>query len=466
MTLRILAYRLTVLVVAALMTACSANHKSIFRHENVSSGAWITTTDAKQRAILSNDRPGESRRFCAEPSPDVFAVIAQSLSVGGTFGQQADPKAIEAALSAAFSSSEQGSMIPRTQTINMLRELMYRTCERYMNGGIASLELPLQAIRDQRLMVSILAIEQLTGAVAAKAVALGAVADANAGASVAGGMAVLEKARTEVKAKATARDEAQEAYKLKVKAKVNGTDKELEACLALDNAKTDANANALPQEIKDKASDCGKLKAALEQAEAEHKEAKAYYDKQSKLADASGIPVSATAGLMTPTALGGVDKAGGGNFGDVSEVVRSIVEMNFKQDEFLFLCLKTLSIDLSPKDTALAKELQVNCLDYVNKRINAEKSEIELQKERVDAEMGRLRAASNDQFETFWKTISTGDGTSIDLVRLQAVRQKASKLLRWPTCFVDTSTKDETRNCFLTLVPFRRQDLVKAATQP
>lgn len=141
-----------VLALGSLLAGCSANHKSIYRHESVASGSSITLTDAKQRTILSNVRVGggtsadeaQVRRFCAEPSPDVFA---QSLSAGGTFGQQADPKAIELALNAAFALSEQGSTIARTQTITMLRELMYGTCERHLNGSIASLELPPQAIR-------------------------------------------------------------------------------------------------------------------------------------------------------------------------------------------------------------------------------------------------------------------------------------------------------------------------------
>lgn len=461
MTLRGIACRLAALGIAALMTACTANHKSIFRHEKVEAGASIVTTDAKQRAILSNGKTNDVMRFCAEPSPDVFAVIAQSLSVGGTFGQQADPKAIEAALNAAFSSSEQASTIPRTQTINMLRELMYRTCERYMNDGITSLELPLQAIRDQRLMVSILAIEQLTGAVASKAVALGAVAEASAGASTAVGMAALEKARTELKAKAEARDQAKAAYKLKVKAKVDGADTEIDACVALDGAKTEADKQALPQEVRDKGSDCDKLKSALDEAEAEHKEVKAYFDKQSKLADAGGFPVSTAAGLMTPSALGGIDKAGGGDLGAVSSTVGEIVRWNFDQDEFQFLCLKVLSGDLAANQQKLASELWVKCLQYANVKIDGE-----LERARANAEIFRLQAASSDQFETFWKAISKADGIAIDPTRLQAVQLKSAKLLRWPACFTEAGTKEETRSCFMALVAFQRRALITVATQP
>jgi len=454
---------LVLFVTAALLSACSANHKAIFHHQAVEQGAWITTTDAKQRAILSSIGRGGANRFCAEPSPDVFAVIAQSLSVGGTFGQQADPKAIQAALNAAFSSSEQGSTIPRTQTINMLRELMYRTCERYLNGSITSLELPLQAIRDQRLIVSILAIEQLTGAVATKAVALGAMAQATAGTSAAGGMAVLEKARTEWKTKATALAVAQAGYKLKVKVKKDDKEEDVEACVATDNAKTEADRQALPQAVKDKATECGKLKTALEKAETDHKEAKAYYDQQIKLADAGGIPVASGTSLMTPTAVGALDKAVGGNLGEVSSVVQEIVKMNFDQDEFKFLCLKVLSGELSNEQEKMAKKLWSKCIEYASEKIEAD---LRLTGLRVDAEMTRLQTSSNDQFESFWKTISAPDGSAIDSERLEAVRQKSAKVLRWPDCFKEARTKEETRQCFMRLVSFRRNDLLQAATQP
>jgi ABC-type uncharacterized transport system auxiliary subunit len=137
----------TSLFAAAVLVAlagCSANHHSIYRHQVVEAPS-LTVVDAKQRAILSaapkTGKVAENLRFCAEPSPDVFAVIAQALSAGGSFGQNGDPKTVQAALNAAFSSSEQGSTIPRTQTTNMLREVMYRTCERFISGGISAVEL-------------------------------------------------------------------------------------------------------------------------------------------------------------------------------------------------------------------------------------------------------------------------------------------------------------------------------------
>jgi hypothetical protein len=459
--------RASLLALALLMAACSANHKSIYRHEALAPGPSITLTDAKQRAILATGNTPGTRRFCAEPSPDVFAVIAQSLSVGGVFGQQADPKAIELALNAAFASSEQASTIPRTQTINMLRELMFRTCERYMNGGISSLELPLQAIRDQRLMVSILAIEQLTGVAASKAVALGAAAEATAGASAAGGMAILDKARSAVKTTAATREDADKAYKLKVKAKVDGADKEFEACVALDGAQTDEAKQALPKEVTDKSKDCEKLKGALDKATAEHEDAKAYYDKQAKLANASGVPVSASTSLMTPVIADGLSKTVNGSTVDLSKVVFDIVDLNFKQDEFLFLCLKTLSHSFPDKDKEIENQMRVTCLDYVKATVKSEQARVDLRSAELSLQIKRLTAGTDDQFEAFWKAISDDGGAMIDPMKYQSVRARVGKLsLRWPDCFTESSSKATVQICFRDkLVQGERDRLLQATKE-
>ena len=63
--------RIVVLIASLVLAACSANHKSIFRHQALASDASITLTDAKQRAILSTKTPrsGDNsaeqiQRFC------------------------------------------------------------------------------------------------------------------------------------------------------------------------------------------------------------------------------------------------------------------------------------------------------------------------------------------------------------------------------------------------------------------
>ena len=121
--------------------------------------------DSKKRAIISSELDKEKRkesgvyqRICSEPPPDVFSAFASS--IGGDLGFS------NSEFSAGFLLKvvEAAGTISRTQTVNLLRESMFRTCERYLNGAIDEPQLIVQAARDQRTMVAILAIEQLTQA--------------------------------------------------------------------------------------------------------------------------------------------------------------------------------------------------------------------------------------------------------------------------------------------------------------
>lgn len=112
--------------------------------------ASILTVDAKQRNVLINSK----LQMCAEAAPDVFSAINAAAAL------EADVAAKAGKASASI--AETVGTIERTQTINLLRESMFRTCERYLNGAIGPAQLVVQAARDQRAMVKILAIEQLT----------------------------------------------------------------------------------------------------------------------------------------------------------------------------------------------------------------------------------------------------------------------------------------------------------------
>lgn len=146
--------------------------------------------DAKQRAILSST-PETKRtytwnaasqrydkavievgpsRVCAEPSPDALSALAASnalsLSKGPDLG-------INEAMSLAESA---GSIGLRTQSIQLMRDAMYRLCEGRMSGALTDASFETLHRRLQSSMVAILAIEQLTGAVKAKQIILGAAA--------------------------------------------------------------------------------------------------------------------------------------------------------------------------------------------------------------------------------------------------------------------------------------------------
>ncbi|WPZ34304.1 hypothetical protein T8K17_24115 [Thalassobaculum sp. OXR-137] len=140
----------------AVVLAGCANANSIYRGPEIG-GEKVLLIDAKQRAITVGQRDGHKPVYCAEPSPDAFSVY--SAAIGGGLST---PQQVSAALSAAF--NETGSSIGlRTQTIQMLRDSMYRLCEAYNNGAMSGLALQRAHLQAQNTMMALLAVEQLTG---------------------------------------------------------------------------------------------------------------------------------------------------------------------------------------------------------------------------------------------------------------------------------------------------------------
>lgn len=116
------------------------------------------SVDAQQRLVFVTHRENSEKNrqvICAEPSPDVFAALAASTSGGADFGG----KKLEFASSIAQSAAELG---PRTQTIQLLRDGLYRACEAYMNGALNG-----QAYRQilhgyDEILITLVAIDGLT----------------------------------------------------------------------------------------------------------------------------------------------------------------------------------------------------------------------------------------------------------------------------------------------------------------
>jgi len=136
------------------------------------------TIDASQRAIYSVTKkyPGGAQwqAFCAEPSPDALSALASSFAV--------DASVAEKALGMAISSQESTASIGlRTQTIQILRDAMYRLCEGYASGALDNIGFTRMQRRYQHIMLALLAIEQLTGPVVAQQMALTSSAGANLG---------------------------------------------------------------------------------------------------------------------------------------------------------------------------------------------------------------------------------------------------------------------------------------------
>lgn len=214
---RWLFYQVVPLLTALFMSGC-AQLTSIYRSQELPGDkGHIVSIDAKQRVVLSNPsklsklKDGATvaevtlLRFCAEPPPDVFTALATSLGVEASFSQTASP---EAAAKLASTISENAATIERTQTANILRETMYRNCERYLSGAITEEELIVQAARDQQLIVQVLAVEQITGVARAQSTALTTVAKAAAGGVSENALVILSDAKKDFEAKSAANSKA------------------------------------------------------------------------------------------------------------------------------------------------------------------------------------------------------------------------------------------------------------------
>lgn len=424
------------LVAAALivLTGCSANHNSIYRYQPIEPPS-VTTIDAKQRAILSaTPKSGsnvEITRFCAEPSPDVFAVIAQAVSGGASFGQSGDPKTIQAALNAAFSSAEQGATIPRTQTTNMLREVMYRTCERYLSGGISDVELSIQALRDQRLIVSILAIEQLTGAVTPKPVVIGTSANGGSGSSGADAVIRLDDQYKVVQQKIDAVNKKQAAYD-----ELNGAAKD---CETIAKAVSDKKEDGLSQVLKDKRPKCETASQELDAAKKEKTAAEEHYAKLAGIASGSGIPIVVGTSPAVPVAGGGLDISQASTITQVASMVKDIVAGTFNQDEFLILCLKVLNGNESYGD------LGKHCLAYIESKVKLEQERNETAVADIVAAKQAIDERVEALFKQFWERVSAGD--VVDSDKLAEVKKNVGER-NWPACFATAKSKDDYQKCF------------------
>ena len=472
-------------VVCLSIAGCDANFNSIYRSSTFDGDeAKLVLIDAKQRSILSAEVPAEVkvtrasdvfgtipdkneteivaiRRFCAEPSPDVFSVIAQSFSGGLNFGQAADPKTIEVALRAAFSSAESGSTIPRTQTINMLRELMFRTCERYLSGGYDKLELSVQAVRDQRLIVSILAIEQLTGTVTPPTVVVGAGGAAGAGGS---GEAIvaLEKAR---KAKMDA-----EAMVVKARSDYEKVNKIVEGVRVCENLPPEP-----PSPVEPHRASCIEASQNKSKAEERLREAEQVLQASINLANTAGASAATTVTYQ----IGDGVESGGGNVQAVVSAVKEIVNSNIDDDsEVLMFCLRALrenSLSGSINNEEI-EELRSTCTDFMKQKIaaaeqeaiaraaeskaNALNFEIEVEQSRKNFEERK-----NEYFRKFWEKYNDNNIFNDPNKREEFADDLREKLVESEkykaSCFVNSGNEEAVKACFLKLLPADQRALIR-----
>lgn len=224
--------KLLVMIPAIVIGGCG-NFNSIHRDLDISNGRGAIV-DVKQRAIIvdTTTTPNGTvtdRSVCAEPSPD--ALSAYAAEIAANLSKQGVGE-----LGLALATQESASFIGlRTQTIQLLRDGMYRLCEARLNGVSEGNYAHLMR-RYQRNMVALMAIEQLSGVVKAPVVTISAESQASAAQSinslrkaaneVASLIADKEKHFNELKAKTTPSDtEKAELVKLEADIKELKVDK-------------------------------------------------------------------------------------------------------------------------------------------------------------------------------------------------------------------------------------------------
>ncbi len=161
----------------------------------------VMTVDASQRAIFTTNKQASARgkagfdAICAEPSPDAMVAVAAALNL--------NVSVVEKALGAGSSYQQSAANIGlRTQTIQILRDAMYRLCEGYASGALDQKGFLRLQRRYQHIMLGLLSIEQLTGPLVAQQVALSGTANSLNATNVAAMSTQVSKA-TDALAKAT-----------------------------------------------------------------------------------------------------------------------------------------------------------------------------------------------------------------------------------------------------------------------
>ena len=159
------------LAVAFALTASGCTNSKPYAMTADLGAPTVHHTSIKTRALVFQpmDRKDISAStrpivgFCAEPSPDALSTLSTQFTGEAGYEEQLS-------LALTLAQQEAGSFVGlRTQSIQLLRDAMYRMCEAYLSGALQPEEYSLMLRRYLRTMVVLLAIEQMTQVVQAPA---------------------------------------------------------------------------------------------------------------------------------------------------------------------------------------------------------------------------------------------------------------------------------------------------------
>ena len=180
---------MTAVLALSALAGCS---NYIFEEFDLDGRNTSKSIDVKQRVILVTKEGGKTRDrkiVCAEPSPDALSASAASaagssaLNLPGTAGQ---PGGSGGGGLAVARNESAASIAIRTQTVQLLRDGLYRACEAYLNGAIDQNQYNVIIVNVHKLMVTLIGIDAIGGTqnvapVAISAAAPGLATGANGG---------------------------------------------------------------------------------------------------------------------------------------------------------------------------------------------------------------------------------------------------------------------------------------------
>lgn len=345
---------LAVVAVLATFTGCAS--WSTYNKEREFEGGKSTAVfiDAKQRALLSNLDASGRRRYCAEPSPDALSAFSAKAGLDLTVAGKG-----ELGYSQGFSEAAT-SIGLRTQSIQLLRDIMFTNCEAYMNEGITEFGLETLQRRFQSTLVAVLAIEQLTGAVKAPAVAISGQAVGNDAQLLGDAIKLVESADAATKAAQAALDSADAAAKT--------ARQEFDAFKKAAPADTASDAYKASKEKSDKAD--GTLKAAKETLlarQADLAETKAI---RAAASDSGGVMSRAI--LVQDAARPSMDAAAAKEVSAaVMDIVKTTLSLGFGREICTTVFGHSISISLQKSRTENLQELTPMCLSYLRQDVLA-----------------------------------------------------------------------------------------------
>lgn len=388
-----------------LMLAGCANLTTYNKTVPIGTDMQMVFVDAKQRAMVSGTGgKGDDayRRFCAEPSPDALSAIAATTGLNLGVASKGELGYSQGLAEGA------ASIGLRTQSIQILRDVMYRNCEAFMNRGVTDFGLETMQRRFQSTLVAVLAIEQLTGATRAQAIALGGTSRANNAETL--GAAIKLVAETEAAAKAAQvqLDTAQTAEKAAQTALADHK-----------KANPDDSASDTYKGLKDKADKASAAAATAKEALAAKQSdldmarsvrAAAATSGGSASVDVSFLPESGRQ-LQTPDAK--VPQA-------VVDIVRNTLELGFGREVCTTLFGHLIRPAGSSFTETLANKYAKTCIAYLQTDVEGSKAAIEMAKKQQENQAKGL--------EVMTKILDKVDSKKLSAAEAQAMLDKVGKL--------------------------------------